>query len=102
MCGEKVETKAGGSPSAVPLEPPIWTKAEHSWPWGQGASVYSSLPCGRHCVKSSWCLIVTKTKFLDVYKGETETQGDSTACPRSLPKSGVELGRGPRQVTQDH
>ena len=35
-------------------------------------------------------------------EGETEAQGDSTACPTSLPKLGVELGRGPRQVTQDH
>lgn len=53
-------------------------------------------------MKSSLCLIVTKTQFLDIYKGETEAQGDSTACPTSLPKLGVELGRGPRQVTQDH
>lgn len=102
MYGQKVETKAGGSPSAVPLEPPIWTKPEHSWLWGQGASVSSGLLCGRHCAKNSVCLIFTKTQFLDIYKGETEAQGDSTACPRSLPELGVELGRGPRQLTQDH
>lgn len=78
-------------PLSCALEPPIWTKPEHSWLWGQGASVYSGLLCGRHCVKSSVCLIFTKTLFLDIYKGETEARGDSTACPRSLPKLGVKL-----------
>lgn len=67
MWREKVETKAEG-PLSCALKPPPGLSQNTSW-LGQGASVYSGLPCGRHCVKSSVCLIFTKTQLLTFTKG---------------------------------